>query len=380
MRNRFKQFNSGRAVLFLVAIIALFLTCAVLKITAGLFLPFIIALLLALVMSPWVVFLGKFKVPRFISIILAGLIVIASLIALGVIFFTSARSILRVYPRYEARITEIYIWLSRYFELSYDEQLSFIQNLWAQLGIRTQIQLYTLSLSNTFLTFIKDAVMVALFVVFLLFEAVYIKEKLSVAFEGKRAGQIQKISTSIMQQISRYLSIKFVISLATGVIVALLLRLVGVEFAEVWGIIQFILNFIPTLGSIAIGILVSLYSLVQFWPQPGPIILTVAIMLGTNMIIGNILEPKIMGDGLGISPITILLSLTVWGWIWGFAGMVIAIPMMVIIKIVCESIPVLEPVSILLSSRREVLTIKEKFEKEAESEIKAKIEFDVPGD
>jgi len=366
MKDAFKKFNSGRAVLFLTAIIALFITGAVLKIAAVVVTPFVIALLLALVMTPMVNFLEKFKIPRFISIILAGLIVIGCLIVLGAIFFTSLRSILKIYPRYEARMTEIYIWLSQYFELSYDERLSFIQNLWAQLGIRTQIQLYTFSLSSTFLNFIKDAVMVALFVVFLLFEAAFIKEKLSIAFENKWAGQIQKISTDTMQQVSRYLSVKFIISVVTGFLVTIFLRLVGVEFAEVWGIMQGILNFIPTLGSIAIGVVVSLYAVIQFWPEPGPIILTVITMLGTNMIVGNIIEPKIMGDSLGLSPITVLLSLVVWGFIWGFAGMVIAVPMLVIIKIVCENVPVLEPLSILLGSRRSVLMKKAQYEKEAQ--------------
>jgi predicted PurR-regulated permease PerM len=377
MRDPFRKFNSGRAVLFLVAIIALFITGAVLKMTAGIFLPFIIALLLALVMTPMVNFLEKIKVPRFISIISSGLIVIAVLLVMGVIFFNSARAILRVYPRYEARMTEIYIWLGQFFDLPYDEQLSFIQNLWGQLGIRTQIQLYTFTLSSTFIAFIRDVVMVALFLVFLLFEATFIKEKLSVSFENKCAGHIQKMSIDIMQQVSRYLSVKFIISVINGVLVAFFLRLIGVEFAAVWGIIQGILNFIPTLGSIAIGVVVSLYSVIQFWPEPGPIILTIITMLGVNMILGNIIDPKVMGDSLGLSPITILLSLFVWGFIWGFAGMVIAVPMMVIIKIVCENIPVLESISIILGSRRSVLAKKAQYEKEAEDE-KVKVDHRKP--
>ena len=368
MRNPFKHLNSGRAVLFLVAIIALFMTGAVLKLIAGVILPFVIAVFLALVMTPMVQLLRKLKIPRAFSIALAGLIVIAGIMALGVVFFNSARSILRVYPYYEARMTEIFIWLSGFFDLSFDDELSFIQNVWAQAGIRTQIQIYTFTLTNHFLNFLRDAVMVALFLVFLLFEAALIKEKVSIAFEGKWSGHLWKMSTDIMHQVSRYISIKFILSLITGLIVGVSLQFIGLEFAAVWGILQFILNFIPTLGSIAIGVLVSIYSLVQFWPEPGPVILTVIIMLGTNIIIGNILDPKITGDGLGLSPITILLSLVIWGYIWGFAGMVIAVPMMVIIKIVCENFPVLEPISILLGSRRSVLAKKAQYERDAAEE------------
>jgi predicted PurR-regulated permease PerM len=170
------------------------------------------------------------------------------------------------------------------------------------------------------------------------------------------------MSADIVMQISRYLSIKFVISLVTGVIVAALLKFAGLEFAVVWGIIQFILNFIPSLGSIACGVAVSVFALVQFWPEPAPVILVIIIMLGTNMTIGNVLEPKIMGDNLGLSPIVVLLSLMIWGFIWGFAGMILAVPMMVIIKIVCENVALLEPVSILLGSRKAVLAKKSEVE------------------
>jgi predicted PurR-regulated permease PerM len=143
-----------------------------------------------------------------------------------------------------------------------------------------------------------------------------------------------------------------------------------VEFAEVWGLLQFVLNFIPSLGSIAAGVLVSIFSLAQFWPEPAPIILTMVIMNGINMIIGFGLEPKIMGESLGLSPIVILVSLMVWGWLWGFAGMVLAVPMMVIIKIVCENFSVLEPISILLSSRRAVLAKKAEYEQQTHEEVK----------
>jgi predicted PurR-regulated permease PerM len=280
--------------------------------------------------------------------------------------FSSVRGILTLYPKYEDRLTEIYRYLGRFFELPYDEHLSFFENLWGQLGIRSRVRLITLSLSNTFLTFLKDALMVTIFVVFLLFEAVFFKEKIETAFEGKHAGRIKKMTGDIMKEIGRYLSIKFIISLVTGLVVGIALRCVGLEFTVLWGIAQFILNFIPVLGSIAVGVAASVFALLQFWPDPGPVIAVVVIMLAANMVIGNVLEPKIMGDNLGISPIVVLFSLLVWGGLWGFAGMILAVPMMVIIKIVCESIPVLEPISIILGSRKAVMA--KKAEAQAKSE------------
>ena len=371
MKDRFRRFNSGRAVLFMVALIAVFLTGAVLKAMASVILPLVIAILLALVLTPIVLFLHKLKIPRPISIVMAGLIIIIALFAMTFAIYTSAHAILQAYPRYEHRITEIYIWLANFFDLSYNEELSVFENLWSQLGVRSQIRQYTIALSNSFLAFLRDAAMVTLYVVFLLFEAAFIKEKLGVAFEGDRSRQIQKISIDIMQQVSRYLSIKFIISIINGVVIGLLLGMAGLEFAPVWGILQFIVNFIPTLGSIAVGMAASLFALIQFWPAPGPVILVIAIMLITNLVIGNILDPKIMGDGLGLSPVVVLVSLIIWGFVWGFAGMIIAVPMMVIIKIVCENVTVLEPISILLGSRRSVMAKQAQYEKDALEEIKA---------
>jgi predicted PurR-regulated permease PerM len=162
----------------------------------------------------------------------------------------------------------------------------------------------------------------------------------------------------VMRQVTRYLAAKFLISLANGVIFAIALSLVGMEFAIVWGVIQFLLNFIPVVGSIAAGVGISLFALIQFWPVPGPIILVIIIVLATNILLGNIVDPKIVGDNTGISPFVVIASLVIWGWIWGFAGMVLAVPMMVIIRIICENFPFLEPISILLGSRKAILAKK----------------------
>ena len=367
-KERFKDFHAGRANFSLLAIITCILCGAVLKITGPVILPFIIAILLALVMHPVLAIPARFRFPRLISILMATTLIVAGLFFIGVVIFSSGRNILSLYPKYEKRLTEIYLYMAQFFELTYDEQLGFFQNLWAQLGLRSRITMFTFSLSNNFVIFIRNAVMVVLFMVFILFEAVFMKEKLDTAFEGKRAHQIKKIGSDMMRQISRYLSIKFIISVVNGAVVGLLLYMIGLEFALVWGILQFLLNFIPVLGSIAVGVLVSVFALLQFWPDPQPIILAVVIMLGSNIIIGNILEPKIMGDNLGLSPIVVLLSLMIWGFLWGFAGMVLAVPMMVTIKIICENVPVLESISIILGSRKSVLRKKAEYDEAKKAE------------
>jgi predicted PurR-regulated permease PerM len=354
MDSIFKNFNAGRANFFLLVFICVIIGGGVLKITSPVVLPLTIAILLAFVLYPMVLVLEKIHIPRMVSISLAVILIVAGLYIFGMVLFSSGRVILSRYPQYENRLTEIYVWLSQYFDLSYNTELSFMQNLWNQIGIRSQIRTLTFSLSSIFVDFLKNALLVVLFVAFLLVEASQFNEKLDMAF-NKRSDRIKRMGADVMRQVTRYLAAKFLISLANGVIFAIALGLVGMEFAIVWGVIQFLLNFIPVLGSLAAGVGISLFALIQFWPAPGPIILVVIIVLGTNIILGNIVDPKVIGDNTGISPFVVVASLGIWGWIWGFAGMVLAVPMMVIIRIICENFPFLEPISILLGSRKAVL-------------------------
>jgi len=352
-----KLFQANRAIFFLMVFICWVLIAAVLKIAASVVLPFTIAAMLAFVMYPIVKGLDKLHCPRSLSVLVIIIIIVAGLYIFGMVLFTSGRMIATQYPKYEKRFLDIYIWIAHTFTLPFDEALSFWENLWAQLGIRTFVRNFTFSFSNMVLRFISSAIMVILFVVFILLEASFFKNKLELAFE-KRSERINKMGHDIMTQVSRYLAAKFFISLANGLIFAIGFHLVGLEFAIVWGVIQFLLNFIPNLGSITAGVAISLFAVIQFWPDPVPIIIVVIIILVVNLILCNIFDPKIVGEHVGISPLVILISLLVWGWIWGFAGMVLAVPMTSIIKIVCENIPFMEPVAILLGTRKSVLARK----------------------
>jgi predicted PurR-regulated permease PerM len=362
VKDRFKTFNSGRAIFFIMVFIGCVLIGAVLKIASMVVLPFTIAVLLAFVMYPLVRWLDKFKIPRFISILLVVFIIAAGLSVFGMVLFTSGRNIFSLYVKYEKRINDIYIWIAHLLELSYDESLSIWQNLWSQLGIRTWVYNFTFSFSNIFFQFITSAVLVVIFVVFILLETKYFEEKLEIAFEN-HSERIHQMGHDLMSQVTRYLTAKFYISVANGVIFAIAFHLIGLEFAVFWGILQFILNFIPNLGSIACGLVVSLFALIQFWPEPGPVIMVISVVLLVNLVLGYTMDPKIIGEHVGISPLIVLTSLAIWGYIWGFAGMILAVPMTVIIRILCENIHFMEPVSILMGTRKSVLAKKAEKEK-----------------
>ena len=353
MIKQIKTFNSRRGIFILMIFISIIIAAAVLKIASSVILPFTIAVLLAFVMFPLIKALDKIRCPRVLSILLVVFIIVMGMYLFGIVLFTSGQMIVKQFPQYQGRFTYIYEQIANIFNLPNNEELTLWQNLWDQEAIRNFVRDVTISFSNASFRLVSIAVIIVLFMVFIMFEAGYFKEKLIIAFED-RLGNVDRIGNEIVNQVTRYLGAKFLFSLANGIVYIIGFSLIGLEFAIVWGVLQFLLNFIPTLGSIVAGVIISLFALIQFWPEPGPVIAVIAIILAVNLILSNILDPKIIGDHVGISPLIILVSLSIWGFIWGFAGMVLAVPMTVIIKIICENIPFMSPVSILLGSRRSV--------------------------
>ncbi len=344
----------ARANLLLVSFIAGVLLIACLKIGASVILPILIAIFLSFVLEPPVRFFQKRKIPRIIAILFVIFIMIVVLGVVSIILYNSIRSIANNLSFYEKRSLEIYKLAASVFSLPFDEHLSFFDNVWNQANIRKTVQDLVLSFSGSFISNAVKLVTILIITIFLMMEASFLQKKLEVALADNFSIDIQKIASNIIKSITRYLSIKFFVSLATGLLVWLFLALLKLDFAVIWGVLSFILNFIPTFGSIAAGASVISFALLQFWPSPMPIIWAASIMIGVNMVIGNIIEPHVQGQNLGLSTFVVLTSLLVWGWIWGFAGLVLSVPMTVIVKIICEEIPGLKPLAIIMSTRKEV--------------------------
>ena len=175
------------------------------------------------------------------------------------------------------------------------------------------------------------------------------------ALDVGQAKRVDSIVSAIAGQISRYLYLQFLISFATGFCVWLALTIIKVDFAVTWGALAFILNFIPTIGSIVASIPPILLALVQYYDPNSdvnwwPAIATAVSLLTIQMVIGNGIAPKVMGDNLNLSPVVVLLSLIFWWWLWGPIGALLSIPIASAIKIVCENIEPLRPISIMMGS------------------------------
>ena len=346
-----KLVNFARPIFLLLLVLTVIVLAAVLKVTGTFLVPVTIAMFVSLVFEPLIVTLNtKFKIPWIAGIFIVLTLVIVSVWVIASLLLTSIRTIIDLYPRYEERFTVIYKAIAGLFALPYNAESTLFQNLWGQLSIRQTLRNFAFSLSNSLIVFFKDLLLVLLFAVFFLLDLRYLRQKLDFAFGDGSKGKAAIIITDIIQQVTRYMSVKFFISLLTGVLIFLGTFAVGMGFPILWGFLAFILNFIPNFGSILSGVLTSVFALVQFWPKPAPVVFVAVLMCAVNFILGNIIEPRVQGRHLGLSPFIIIVSLSFWGWLWGFTGLILAVPMMVILKIICENVSILHPAAVLMGN------------------------------
>ncbi|MEM7102068.1 MAG: AI-2E family transporter [Bacteroidota bacterium] len=201
----------------------------------------------------------------------------------------------------------------------------------------------------------SSAVLIMVYVGFLLAEQHLLQRKLAAIFsEPSRLDYVNNILEHINQSVRTYISVKTTTSFLTGILSFIVLLIVGVDFAIFWAFLIFLLNYIPTVGSLVATIFPAMLAFVQFGTfGPG-----IAVLLGVTavqFVIGNIIEPKMMGSSLNISPLVVILSLVLWGMIWGVAGMVLCVPIMVIAIIVLAEFPATRFIAILLSGNGKII-------------------------
>ncbi len=344
-----KPINYARSIFILLLLVSLLAVSAVLKIMATVVTPIAVAVLLSFVFYPFCKNLKKIHIPWGMSIIITLILSIAMFYVIGTLLFTSLQAIVSAAPNYEARFTSIYKTIASTLKLPFDEDLSLVSNLLNSMGIRAAIQNIALTISSSIMSFSKVMMMVVLLIIFLLLEFSAMKNKIDVAFASSNANEkILTIVRKTITEVTHFVSIKFIISIATGLLVFLGTFVINMDFPIIWGFLAFILNFIPTFGSIISWLVTTLFALLQFYPSFSYVVYVAALVLCMNMVLGNIIEPRWEGKDLNLSPFIILVSLSFWGWMWGFVGMILSVPLMVIIKIVCENIEPLRPIAILI--------------------------------
>ncbi|WP_240768940.1 AI-2E family transporter [Paracoccus liaowanqingii] len=196
---------------------------------------------------------------------------------------------------------------------------------------------------------LSGSVLVILFVGFMFAEQVWFPVKIErLAEDPERALQIRRIIASIMHRVNRYLVVKTGVSAVTAVIVWIIFRVAGLELAMAVATLTFILNFIPSVGSIVATVIATILAFVLTGDTTLTLIVG-ALCSITQFLIGNILDPMLLGQTLRLSSFGIILSLAFWGAIWGVPGMFLAVPIMVALMIICAHIPWLRGLAVMLS-------------------------------
>lgn len=322
-------------------------TAAAVVIVAGLrlgsevFVPLTIALFVVMASLPLLEWLVNHRVPRALAVtvtVLADLVVIA---LFGWLLGVAVKQVTETLPQYQPRLTHL---LDQ--AVGWLEARDFPASDWVSPASFDPGALVDL-VGSTFAgvaSFVTGVVLVALLILFMLLESLEIGDKLAIAFRTDR--EALRRYSRITREVRRYLVMKTLISLVTGLAVGIWVAVVGLAFPIFWGFLAFLLNFIPNVGSVLAALPAITFAVIQLG-LPRALAITAGYAV-VNLLLGNIVEPNLMGRRLRLSPLVVFVSLVLWGWIWGPAGMVLSVPITMAFKIGFENSPNLKWLAQLL--------------------------------
>ena len=337
-------------------IILLFLILYVLKTTQNIFLPFVIALFFWCIIyiidrSFKDLFLKKLNLPQWTTYTTKPLaiITIATVVYFIVIGIkTNINEVSKTFSLYQQNINILIDKTMAYFHISSSTARDIIQDINIPKLIKYVVQ--------NFAGFLSSTAMVLVYILFLILEEKSLVNKLPLLFKDKKnLKTVQNIFTKIFSKIRTYMLVKFFTSFLTAIISYIIMISVNLDFSLFWAILIFLLNFIPTFGSIVASVFPILLSLLQFNDTLLPFtIVTVGIII-TQLVIGNIIDPRLTGNSLNLSPLVLILSLVIWGNIWGIMGMFLSVPIMIILTIILHEIPQTKKIAVLLTRDGETI-------------------------
>jgi AI-2 transport protein TqsA len=324
-----------------VGLAAVVIIIAGLRAAQPVLVPLALASFFAVTSMPLLNWLKRQGVPTFLAIPMVLLLLIGLMSAIGYIATNSILEMREAVPAYVARFTMIYAnwvtWLT-------DHRIVVPTALNDILFSPTRLMNLVTGLLRGLAGFMSTVFLVALITLFLLAEAAGMPRKLR-SLPGQADSDLHRFE-QIMAEVQRYLAIKTLTSLSTGIIIGVFALLIGLDFPLFWGLTAFLLNYIPTIGSLVAAVPAVALALVQI--GPGGAVLTASGYLAVNTVIGSLIEPAVMGRGLGLSPFVVLMSLLFWGWVWGPIGMLLSLPLTMVLKILLENSRDLAWVGVLL--------------------------------
>jgi predicted PurR-regulated permease PerM len=336
-----------------LSIITVFIGVWVLIIGQAIILPFLIAIFLAVILDPIIIALTKIKIPKGIAVLLTIFILFIVLYLLGLLIYSNVQTFVHQFPAYEDRLVKLPEKILRSIEELSGQVITL--EMWKKINWLETIKEFSIAGTvvsgvGTFFTFFGKMLLVFIFMAFMLLGKDNLNNKIRKAFAKNQAMRIEDIIAAATVKIQKYLSTKFLISIITSILAYIIFLVFGLDFAIFWSVVIFIFNFIPNIGSIIASSLPVLFAILQF----GSFSIAFYLMLSLavlQFILGNIIEPRVMGISLDLSPMAVILSLIFWGYIWGIAGMLLSVPILATFVIIFERFDSLKPVSVLLRGK-----------------------------
>lgn len=331
----------------LYAVIAT-LTFYLLIVGKALLLPFVVAIVFWYLIATLAGFYRRvgtwgMRMPGWLATVFAVLTFVAILSALVDLARDNVTQVVAVAPTYQSNLeglAERLVALTGYHIPTIDQ-------------IASQVDLGRTAgtIASSLTAFAGNVGIILVYVIFLLFEQQSFTTKLdAIVTDPAKREKVRATLRRINTDVRTYIWVKAILSVATGGISYLVMRSVGLDFAAFWAVVIFLLNFIPTIGSILGIVFPTLLALVQFPDSLTPFLIVFTCLGATQVITGNVVEPRMMGRSLNLSPLVIILSLAVWGSIWGVIGMFLSVPITLIAMIVMAQFRVTRPIAIMLSS------------------------------
>lgn len=311
---------------FLLGTASAVIILAGVRATASLLLPFVLALFVALISFPLVRWLQERRLHRGLAVILTMLAILVALVGPSLLVVTAIRQFVSAVPGYEARLRQI-VGNSLRWLRERDIDTTYLTS-WLDPAQVLEIMVTTLT---GVVTLLSVAFLVVLIASFILFEAADIRERRHRVLPEALKEHLARIAG----EMQIWLWVKTIISLLTGISAGVWVAVLGVDFPLLWGLIAFLFNYIPNLGSIIAAFPPALLALIQFGPLAA--ILVILGYVAINALFGSFMEPYLMGRRIGLSPLVVLFSVIAWGWMWGIAGMLLSVPITMGIKIALEN-------------------------------------------
>jgi AI-2 transport protein TqsA len=309
--------------------------------------PFLIASFLALITVRPMLWLQQKRVPSFLAALIIVSAIMLLLAVVGTILGSSIADFTAALPGYQARLEAMEAGVIGFMveHLNFDESMESLGDMvnvgWAMGFVATILNSLKAVLTNTFLIIFTT--------IFMLLEVSSVGTKVEAAF-GRSAESLQRPG-EFLQNLGRYLGIKTIVSIATGICAGVLTSMIGLDFPLLWAMLAFLLNYVPTIGSIIAAVPAVLLALVQL--GPGAAGATAIGFAAINVAFGNFLEPRLMGYGVGISPLIVFVGLVFWGWVFGPVGMLLSVPLTMTLKLALESDANTRWIAILIGSERD---------------------------